>query len=119
MNMSQRCVLSVLCASLAGLAWATDPVAPPCQPGACVPEPAVKRVPKVIFEQKCVDYCLPRCSLLSLFTGCGCGCGDGVKCGQPRVRHALIKKIIYEEVPEVKCVPAPAVPAPPAASPPR
>ena len=55
-----------------------------------------------------------RCSLFSIFSG-GCGCGDAcLDCGQPRVRHVLIKRIVHEECPDVKCEvrEAPCVPGP-------
>ena len=119
----KRYVLSLFCAGLAGLAWAADPPAvapapcpPPCAPKVCVPEPTTRKVEKVVYDDKCVDYCLPRCSLFSLFAGKGCGCGDGgcLNCGQPRTRHVLIKRLVREECPDVKCEvrEAPCVPGP-------
>ena len=108
----KRYVFSLFCAGLARLAWAADPPAmapppcpPPCGPKVCVPEPTIRKTDKVIYDERCVDYCLPRCSLFSLFRGNGCGCGDGgcLNCGQPRVRHVLIKKFVHEECADVKC----------------
>ncbi len=116
----KRYVLSLLCASLAGWAWAADPPAvvvpcpAPCGPKVCVPEPTVRKTDKVIYDEKCVDYCLPHCSLWSLLTGGGCGCGCEAGCGTPRVRHVLIKRVVHEERPAVKCEvrEAPCVPGP-------
>ena len=57
----KRYVLSLFCAGLAGLAWAADPpAAAPCSPKVCMPEPTTKKIDKVIYDEKCVDYCLPR-----------------------------------------------------------
>jgi hypothetical protein len=124
----KKTLLSLLCAGLASLAWASDvspqPLLPagaepivsapapsgavviagcgaPCTVKVCAPEPGVKKTEKVIYDEKCVDYCLPRCSLFSLFGGAACGCQN---CGQPRTKHVLIKRIAHEECPEVKCV---------------
>jgi hypothetical protein len=81
----------------------------------CVCEP--KQNTKICFSSKCEDYCLPRCSLLSLFRG-KCGCEDGC-CGDVRTRHLLIvkkvpacdtKKCVLKEVPAV-CAP-PCAPGP-------
>ena len=100
---------SLLCAAVASLAWAADAPPPacvaPCPVKVCVPEPTVRKTDKVIYDEKCVDYCLPRCSLASIFGGGGCGCGDGgcLNCGHPRTRHVLIKKYVHEECPDVKC----------------
>ncbi|HVS36025.1 MAG TPA: hypothetical protein VMS17_10635 [Gemmataceae bacterium] len=109
-----RYVLSLLCAGVAASAWAADapPLAPaPCGPTVCVPEPTTRKIDKVIYDQKCVEYCLPHCSFWSLFGG-GCGCASG--CGTPHVRHVLIKKIVHEDCPDVKCEvrEAPCVPGP-------
>ena len=116
-------LLTLLCAGLAGLAWAEDAgPAPPCAACSaakvCVPVPTVKEETKVIYDDKCVDYCLPHCSLFSIFTG-GCGCNDGgcPNCGRPRTRRVLIKKFVHEQCPEVKCevrdAPPCATPCPP------
>jgi hypothetical protein len=94
--------LSLLCATLAGLAWATDAPPPECAPKVCVPVPAVKKTEKVIYDERCVDYCLPHCSLWSFF-GCGCDAGGCLNCGSPRTRRVLIKKVVHEECPDVKC----------------
>ena len=79
--------------------------APPCVHKVCVPEPTVKKTDKAIYDEKCVDYCLPKCSLASIFSGHGCGCGEGgcLNCGHPRTRHVLIKRWVHEECPDTKC----------------
>ena len=121
----KACASTLLCAALTSLAWAAvappppPPAPPPPPPGAvappdcaspcvhkvCVPVPTVTKTDKVLYDEKCVDYCLPRCSLYSILSGHGCGCGDGgcVNCGHPRTRHVLIKRWVHEECPDTKC----------------
>src|SRR4051812_46423935 len=53
----------------------------------CVSEPVART--KVCYAVKCEEYCLPKCSLLSILRG-GCGC-DG-HCGDVRTRNVLVKK---------------------------
>ena len=106
-------VVTLLCAAGAGLAWGADapptpPAAPceaPCVHKVCVPEPTTVVKDKAIYDQRCVDYCLPKCSLWSILKG-GCSCGDGgcADCGRPRTRKVLIKRYVHEECPETKCV---------------
>jgi hypothetical protein len=111
--------LSLLCAGLAGLAWAAEPPAQPPTDGpaackVCVAEPTTKKVVKVVYEEKEVDYCLPGCSFFGLLRG-GCACGAGPGCGKPRTRKVLIKRFVTEECPATKCEvreAAPACPAP-------
>ena len=118
----KKWMITVLCAGLASLAQAADapvvvsPASPPiggvvgqpccsasCVAKVCAPVPAIKKTEKVIYDEKCVDYCIPRCSLLSIFRGqCGCG-NECSNCGQPRTKHLLVKKIAHEECPDVKC----------------
>ena len=121
----KKYVLALLGAALTGLAWAADapppagppapavvlpPAAPvecaaPCVHKVCVPEPTTVVKDKVIYDDRCVDYCLPKCSLLSILKGgCGCGAGGCADCGHPRSRRVLIKKVVQEECPDVKCV---------------
>lgn len=63
---------------------------PDCPPTCkvCVTEP--KHNTKKVYAVKCEEYCLPRCSLLSLLRG-KCACDDGC-CGVVKVRHRLIIK---------------------------
>jgi hypothetical protein len=119
-----RWMMAVLCVGLTGLAQAADApgvatAAPApivglagqpccsasCAAKVCAPTPGTKKTEKVIYDEKCVDYCIPRCSLWSIFSGqCGCDGGNGcLNCGQPRTKHLLVKKIVHEECPEVKC----------------
>jgi hypothetical protein len=115
-------MIAVLCVGLAGLAQSADapafvsPASAPlvgvvgqpccsasCAAKVCTPVPAIKKTDKVIYDEKCVDYCLPRCSLFSIFSG-QCGCGKECSaCGQPRTKHLLVKKIVHEECAEMKC----------------
>jgi hypothetical protein len=102
----RKYVVSLLCAAMGGMAWAGDapcpPPAcpPPCPAPVCVAVPATRTIDKVIYDDRCVAYCLPRCSLFSFLWHGTCGCAE---CGQPRTRHVLIKKIVHEECPDVKC----------------
>ncbi len=118
-----RWIIAVLCVGLAGLSQAADALvvvspAPlivgvagqPCCDAACAakvcaPTSGTKKTEKVIYDEKCVDYCIPRCSLWSIFSGqCGCEGGTGCQnCGQPHTKHLLVKRIVYEECPAVKC----------------
>ena len=123
--MINKWVLTLLGVSLAGLAHAADatvvsnpPAAPivgvaeqpcygaECAAKVCVPTTTIKKKEKVIYDQKCVDYCIPRCSLFSILSGsCGCDAnGKGcLNCGQPRTKHLLVKIIVRDECPETKC----------------
>lgn len=82
----------------------------------CVSEPAPKKVDKVTYGSKCVEYCLPK------FPGlhrCGSQCADGCKagacgqcggagcgaCGKVRTKKVLLKKVTTVEVESCKCVP--------------
>lgn len=100
--------LALLCAAAAALAWAED--APPacdapCVHKVCVPELTTVVKDKVIYDDRCVDYCLPKCSLLSILKGgCSRGAGGCTNCGRPRTRHVLIKKFVHEECPDATCV---------------
>jgi len=116
-------ILALVCVACGGPGRAADPPPPPCPPPCappppcaaktCVAVPATLKTDKVIYDDRCVDYCLPRCSLWSLLGG-GCGCDGGcLSCGHPRTRHVLLKKILHEECPDVKCEPREAPCGPP------
>jgi hypothetical protein len=116
-------IMTALCVGLASLAQAADgpfaapasqPVVGPvgaaccqadCGAKVCVPVAGIKKRDKVIYDEKCVDYCIPRCSLWSIFSGqCGCGGEAGCQnCGQPHTKRLLVKRIVHEECPDVKC----------------
>ncbi len=80
----------------------------------CVPECYIKKTPRTVYGSKCIDYCLPKCSGLSLFGhGCGSGgswdscgncCNSCTNCGCVRTKHVLLKKIVEDECPATKCV---------------
>lgn len=74
----------------------------------CVVEP--KHNTKTVYACQCEEYCLPRCSFLSLFLG-KCGCDDG-NCCELKVRHRLLvrkveapdtKQCVLHEVPAGDC----------------
>jgi hypothetical protein len=56
----------------------------------CVSE--VKHTTKKVYACKGEEYCLPRCSFLSLLWG-KCSCDEG-SCGDVKVRHRLIVKTV-------------------------
>lgn len=106
-----RLLLCMACLGSAALALAAEPPPPPpgpppcapCTAKTCVAVPTTKKTDKVIYDDRCIDYCLPTCSLWSLFGG-GCGCDAGcLNCGQPHARHVLIKKFVHEECHDVQC----------------
>jgi hypothetical protein len=99
---------------------ASAPAEPKCK--VCVPE--VKHNTKTVYDCKCEEYCLPRCSLWSLLCG-KCGGAAGCPCCELRTRHVLIKKkaptcdtmqCVVKEVPTVVAPPPP--PSPPCLLPP-
>src|SRR4051812_13945330 len=65
-----------------------------CPPASkvCVREP--KHNTRRVYGCKIEEYCLPRCSLLSLFQG-KCDC-DQDGCGDVRVRHRLVVKKVED-----------------------
>jgi hypothetical protein len=62
----------------------------PCTQKVCVSEP--KKNTKVVYSSHCKEYCLPSCSLWSLFSGGNCGCEGN--CGEVRTRNVLVKKVV-------------------------
>jgi hypothetical protein len=87
----------------------------------CCPTPSVVEVKKVVYCSKCIEYCLPKCSLscatnhgthgCSSCGGCDSGCCDKdhycpptcCACGHPRTKHVLLKKVETYECPANKC----------------
>jgi hypothetical protein len=79
-----------------------------CQPceKVCVPVPTTKKITKVVYGYKCIDFCIPH--NIECHDGCcsgGCGCCPTVcpSCEHPRVRKALIKWVRTTECPTFKC----------------
>lgn len=94
-------LIALLCGALVSPLAAQHPAAAchdACPQKVCVPEPATKKVTRVVYESKCVEYCLPKCSL---FGGCDSSCTNSDK---PRTKHILVKKVITEERPATRCV---------------
>src|SRR5438552_2443634 len=56
----------------------------------CVAEP--KHNTTKVYAAKCEEYCLPSCSLLSLFKD-GCVCGPS-PCAELKIRHRLVVRTI-------------------------
>lgn len=68
-----------------------------CAPKVCVAVPATIKHTTTCFSSKCIDYCLPKCSLQR---GCD-SCADN--CGHPRTKHVLMMKRVTTECPATKC----------------
>jgi hypothetical protein len=120
----RKLILGFCCLAFASPAWAQTPVSPGaiqdanllpiqhvlhhggacndnCGGRTCVSVPSTKVHTKTIFCSKCIEYCLPRCSLLH---GGGCdSCADN--CGPIRTKNVLLKKVVTTECPSTKCVP--------------
>jgi hypothetical protein len=101
--------------------------APCCKPAPCCPKPCNKCIivpttitrVKVLYGEKCVDYCLPMCRCCGRRHaeghcpgGCDahdyglCQClGQCRSCGHPRTKHILLKREVEVECPSFKCVP--------------
>ena len=66
----------------------------------CVKECVPKT--KVVYEVKCREYCVGKCSFFGMLrSACG-DCADGA-CGEVRTKKVLIKKIVPDGT-EAKCV---------------
>jgi hypothetical protein len=69
----------------------------PCTPAralltkVCVVE--MKPATKAVYGSVCKEYCLPKCSLMSLFCWCCSDCAD-CGCGTVRTRNVLTKKTV-------------------------
>lgn len=79
-----------------------------CKTTACVTEP--KKNTKTVYSSVCKEYCVPRCSLFSWFSG-DCGCGDNC---EKRTKNVLVKKkvpacdttqCVLKDVPAGYCAP--------------
>lgn len=71
-----------------------------CTKKICVPECGTARKVDVVYRVRCVDYCLPKCSLWSLLKKGDCDC---TACDKPRVYHVLIKRRVVEEKEVTRC----------------
>src|SRR5262245_19401053 len=69
----------------------------------CRVVPDVKKETRNVYECRCEDFCLKRCPCCLCKGGSCDGCA-GVRCGHPRTKHVLMKKIVTEERPTTKCV---------------
>jgi hypothetical protein len=93
---------------------------PACEPGyTLVPEvtyvevcrkvcklvPDVRETEKWVYSCKSEDLCFKKCPLHGLHTCAGCEqCGACVQCDKPVTRNRLVKRLVVEECPSVKCV---------------
>ena len=111
----------VLAAVLVAPLWANANGAHHCCPQCgchnvrkvCKLVPEIKKVPKVVYDVECEDFCVPGPSKM-----CGvkcvpdCDAHHGVRkeivwqpcCGKVHTRQKLVKKTIIEEKPGFKCV---------------
>ncbi len=99
---------SIALIAVAVLFAAASALAEPCNHNAgkvCVPEPAKKKVEKVSYGCKEVDFCVPR--ILGLFHVCSpCDdCQPCKTCGKVYTKRVLIKKVQTTECDAVKLVP--------------
>jgi hypothetical protein len=67
----------------------------------CVPTPGTKSVTRTYYGVKIVDVCLPFCDAIGL---CQKDCAAG-ECGKVREVRRLMKRIVREDVADVKCEP--------------
>jgi hypothetical protein len=80
------------------------PAAAPCEVPVrkvCVPTTGAKTVTRTYYSVKCVDICLPFCDALGL---CQKDCAAG-ECGKVREVRRLMKRMVKEDVADVKCEP--------------
>jgi hypothetical protein len=73
-----------------------------------VPAPATKKIEKVTYGAKCVEFCVPNCPGLRVLHEKDCkGCEKPLapNCGTPRTRTVLIKKVQTKECDACQCVP--------------
>lgn len=102
---------ALLCLSL--FAPAKDPSCDCDRPkGTCVVECTTKKVTHPVYDTKCVDYCLPKRSLIATLM---CKGDDALCCREPKTKHLLIKKPHTEEKCVQQCVLKPCDCAPAAA----
>ena len=80
----------------------------PCTQTVCVNEP--KKNTKVVYTSRCKEFCVPSCSLFSLFSS-DCGCSGNC---EKKTKNVLVKKVVpgcdttqcvLKEVPAGACAP--------------
>jgi len=72
----------------------------------CIALPDTRKRTHTCYRCKCIDFCLPRCTLQGCKKSCDdCGsCGEPcARCGHPRVKKVLLKKFVVEEECATKC----------------
>ena len=70
------------------LAPQAAPVGVACTQTVCVTEP--KKNTKTVYTSRCKDYCVPQCSLFSLFSS-DCNCCENC---QKKTKNVLVKKVV-------------------------
>ena len=79
-----------------------------CGKPCCVPAPAKKKIEKITYGAKCVEFCIPTCPGLRIFHEKDCnGCERPLSpnCGSVRTKTVLIKKVQTKECDTCQCVP--------------
>jgi hypothetical protein len=74
----------------------------------CVPTPAKKKIEKVVYGCKCVEFCVPKCPGIRVCheKDCnGCEVPLAPNCGPVRTKIVLIKKVEVKESNTCVCVP--------------
>jgi hypothetical protein len=67
----------------------------------CVSECTTTKTTKAVYSSKCIEYCLPRCSLLG---GGHCDGSCAENCGPVRTKNVQLKKVVTTECPSTHCV---------------
>lgn len=119
-------LLGVLVLAMGGIVHGTD--TPPLQPAPaaccpehcprcgkpyCVPAPAKKKIEKVVYACKAVDFCVPKCPGCRIVHEKDCnGCEIPLtpNCGRVHTARVLIKKVQTKECDTCQCVPPCGVP---------
>ena len=117
----KKTLASLVCVFLANIAWGQNPpgvalpqppnanVSPPAcdQPGAvktiCVPQPSTKIKVSIKYSSETEKFCPPGPRFWPFF-GQNNSCAGG-DCGNAATKRYLVKRIVTEEEPTIKCVP--------------
>jgi hypothetical protein len=109
--MRNLCALGLALTALLGLMQFAAAQAPCGPEKVCTPVVETKTVAVRVYDDVCVEYCVPHCSFLNLFTGGCADCAAG-KCGSVHTKKVLVVKIRKHDECVNKCVVAPTCPGP-------
>jgi hypothetical protein len=93
-------LLAIIVGAITATAPAQDPCS--CEQKVCRTTCEVKKIDHRCYSSVCEDFCLPKCSVISLFhRGCDqCACCED----KVRTRKYLVVKVRKEETSVNKCV---------------